>query len=77
MHTKLLPPIPPNSNPFDADHYNMGTKVGTNCTIMYGNHPDEKCNYLIIVNTETGERVRVALESVAHLKPSFAEALIS
>jgi len=46
-------------NPFRQDVYNMGSRIGTNVTVMHDTHPKNKCKYLIIVNTETGERIRV------------------
>ena len=58
MNTEALIPIEP-GNPFLSDLFNMGTQIGTNCTVMYGKHTNERCAYLIVVNTETGERIRV------------------
>ena len=46
-------------NPFCQDAYNMGTKIGTNVTIMYANFDNVPCKYLIIVDTQTGERKRI------------------
>ena len=77
MYTAELTNFPPNSNPFNHDLFHMGTKLGTNCTIMYPNHKDEECKYLIIINTVTGERLRVALESEKDLKPSIVEQIVS
>lgn len=57
-----LNPNPPNSNPFDYDSYNMGTQLGNNCIVMYGNHQNEICNYLVLVNTATGELIKVEFE---------------
>lgn len=48
-------------NPFLFDAYNMGIEIGNNVTIMMGNHKNEECKYVIIVNTDTGERIRVTL----------------
>ena len=56
---KKLSPFPPNSNPFCYDAYLMGTTIGSNVTVMMGCHESERCNYLIVVNTETGERLRI------------------
>jgi hypothetical protein len=48
-------------NPFLQDSYHMGTTLGKNVTVMYPNFPKENCEYLILVNTMTGERKRVVL----------------
>jgi len=49
----------PAGNPFLWDAYNMGITVGKNCTVMMGNHTNEVCTYLIVVNTDTGERILI------------------
>jgi len=46
-------------NPFCQDAFNMGEQIGTNVTVMFGNHDHEHCDYLIVVNTKTGERIRI------------------
>jgi hypothetical protein len=46
-------------NPFHQDIYNMGTRLGTNVVVMYDTHNDTKMDYLIIVDTKTGERKRI------------------
>lgn len=51
-------------NPFMQDHYNMGTRLGNNIMIMHGNHDNEICKYLIIVDLITGERKKVTFDSV-------------
>jgi hypothetical protein len=58
--------IPPNENPFIYDLYNMSTYIGTNVVIIHEKHtpickeyPAERQPYIIIVNTETGERVKI------------------
>lgn len=71
-----MPSFPANSNPFNHDQYHMGTKMGTNCVVMQENHANQECNYLIIVNTETGERIRVCLTEKGKTQ-SIAEKLIS
>ena len=58
----LLPNFPPNSNPFNHDAYHMGTTIGTNCTIMMSNHSDKECEYIIVNNTKTGERLKIDLK---------------
>ena len=61
MKTEKLTPIPPNSNPFHHDAYHMGTRIASNVCIMHATHPHEKANYVIIVNTLTGERTKVTV----------------
>ena len=51
--------IPAGENPFCHDHYNMGERLGHNVYVMFENFPKDRCPYLIVVNTETGERVRL------------------
>jgi hypothetical protein len=49
---KLVP-----GNPFVSDYYNMGTTLGANVTVMYDTFPKDRMTHLIVVNTETGERL--------------------
>lgn len=56
-----LPAFPAKSNPFNHDAYHMGTPIGNNCYIMHSCHTTEECEYLIIINTTTGERLKVLL----------------
>jgi hypothetical protein len=51
-------------NPFLSDFYNMGSCLGTNVMAMYSNHPNEVAKYIIIVNMETGERVKIKFSNV-------------
>jgi hypothetical protein len=46
-------------NPYRQDLYHMGSMVGSNIEVMYPCHSTERCKYLIIVNKETGERIRI------------------
>lgn len=64
-----MPPIPPNSNPFHHDLYNMGCEISGGWMAMYnqffGNsqfgdklpHPEPQ--YIILVNCRTGQRFRL------------------
>lgn len=63
-----MDPFPPNSNPFLHDEYHMGQKVGSNCYIMFENFEKDVCNYLIIVDTKTGERQRLVINDVETLQ---------
>ena len=38
--------------------------MGTNLTIMFSNHSTEFCPYIILVNTDTGERTMVVMDGV-------------
>lgn len=46
-------------NPFLSDPYNMGIKIGSNITIMFGKFENDIHEYIIIVNTLTGNRLRI------------------
>lgn len=46
-------------NPFRQDSYHMGTQLGTNAVAMFANFDKDNCEYLILVNTITGERLKV------------------
>lgn len=59
VKTRDMDPIPPNSNPFEHDPYNMGTKIGKDLMMMHGNHPHNAMSYFILVDTVSGERIRV------------------
>jgi len=37
----------------------MGVPLGSNLMAMMENHSDQECHYVILVNTVTGERMRV------------------
>jgi hypothetical protein len=52
-------------NPFCQDQIRMGTAIGRNVTIMFSNFPRQECEYLVIVDTRTGERMRVTFDKVA------------
>ena len=53
-------PFPPLSNPFEHDKFHMGTMIGTNVALLRKNHDKETCDYLYLVNVETGERIKVS-----------------
>jgi len=63
METTQLSSFPPGANPFTEDVYHMGVKLGTNIMIMMPNHVSEVCPYLIVVNIDTGERMKVEFTS--------------
>lgn len=47
-------------NPFHHDLYRMGTRIGSNCIVMFEHH--EHQNYIIVCNTVTGERLAIELD---------------
>lgn len=57
---EALEDFPP-GNPFEHDLYHMGSPLGTNALLMFGNHQDQVCNYFIICNPQTGQRFKVTL----------------
>jgi hypothetical protein len=58
MKVETMDSIAP-GNPFLSDAENMGTTIGTNCTVMYRNFPDKECHYLIVIDTTTGQRIKI------------------
>lgn len=52
----------PSGNPFHHDALRMGWTIGTNVTVMFEHFDSERQAYVVIVNTETGERIRVTFD---------------
>ena len=50
-------------NPFHQDLWNMGTRLGTNVTLMHSNFDNAECASFVIVNTRTGERFKIEMET--------------
>jgi hypothetical protein len=48
-----------NINPFHHDAYHMGMSFSKNVLIMMANHDTESAKYMILINTKTGERVKL------------------
>lgn len=46
-------------NPFNTDQYRMGTDLGNNVTAMFQNFAKDRADYVIVINTVTGERVKI------------------
>jgi len=63
MKIESLLSFPAGDNPFCYDAFHMGMTVGSNVIVMMPNHSREECPYLIIVNTVTGERIRVSFKN--------------
>lgn len=59
IQVSKMTPISP-GNPYASDAFHIGTTIGKNVTIMYSNFPDDICNYIIVVNTDTGKRVKIS-----------------
>lgn len=52
--------IPEDSNPYHYDLFNMGRTQGSNLTLMFANHEEEICRYLILVHKD-GRRWRIRI----------------
>lgn len=68
MHIEKMNDLPMQANgkrmnAFIDDFSNIGQHMGTNCIIMYPNNPHEKMKYLIVINTETGEKIKVIVDT--------------
>ena len=48
-------------NPFNHDLYHMGQQLGKDHYVMFPNHPTEDLKYFILVDTRTGNRVKVRI----------------
>ena len=59
----------PPGNPIHHDGFNMGTRMGSNLMLMYGNGSKEECKYLILVNPQNGKRLRIRFDRNWNLKP--------
>jgi hypothetical protein len=54
--------FPPKKNPFHYDEYHMGTSLGNNLMVMYSKHSNEQQPYIILVNIDTGKRIKILIE---------------
>lgn len=52
----------PAGNPFHHDLFRMGQEVGSNVMVMFEKHTHEEQPYIIVVNTKTGERLKLTFE---------------
>lgn len=77
IHTEQMPPIPANENPYKHDHYNMGIDIGKNITVMFEAHDDQQAKYLIIINKETGERMRLVFDLLSVDNPPIGERIMN
>ena len=62
MRISRLNSFPPNTNPYTHDLFNMGCSVGNNIEVMYAAATSERAKYLIVINKETGERIKLEFE---------------
>ena len=62
IKVEKLDRFPANENPFWHDAYRMGERVGHNVMLMIENFPEDRCKYVILVNMETGERIKVSFD---------------
>ena len=76
MKVELLSSFPPGENPFCHDHFNMGQTMGKNVTVMFGNHSSEEMGYLIVVNTRTGERIKITFEDAVDPHKDFQDLMV-
>jgi hypothetical protein len=56
LEAEPITPFPP-GNPFHHDAIRMGINIGSNVVAMFHQHTHERQDTVIIVNTETGERM--------------------
>lgn len=63
LKVESIPNFPENCNPYHYDSYHMGRDIGENLVMLHDNHASEPMRYFILVNTKTGERSKVTIES--------------
>lgn len=77
MYTTPMTPLPLNEmgevNPFHHDLYNMGTRIASNVIVMHSTHGAEEARSLYVVNTKTGDRMKVWLVPEKILAKNFGE----
>lgn len=59
-HLEPMAPTGP-GNPFNYDQYHMGQQLGKDHYIMFPSHPTEDLKYFILVDTRTGNRVKIRI----------------
>ena len=65
----MLMSLPVGENPFHHDLFNMGIALCTNLVVMHGKHFNEHQPWIHVVNTVTGERMRIELTN----EPGFGQ----
>ena len=62
---------PENCDPVQEDFGHIIVPMGSNISMLVENNIREKCRYIIVVNQETGERIRLNFEpDNIEVKPS-------
>jgi hypothetical protein len=59
-HLEPMAPQGP-GNPFNYDAYHMGQKMGKDHYIMFPNHNTEELRYMVLIDTRTGNKVKIVL----------------
>lgn len=59
IQIEQMSPFPVQEDPFIHHLFHIGPYIGSNVLIMHENFSSEYCDYLIIVNKETSERIKV------------------
>ena len=59
LQAEPMESIPPGENPFNRDLDNMGTWIAKNILVMYPTHPTQNGKFVIIVRTDTGDRMKI------------------
>jgi hypothetical protein len=63
MSVETLPKLPVAADgtchPFEHDMDNRGTKLGSNVLVMHRNFDNCFCSFLIVVDKNTGERIKI------------------
>jgi hypothetical protein len=62
FEVRELEAFPPNENPFWHDATSMGIYIGTNICVMHMNYENQKTHHLTIINTVTGERIKILFD---------------
>lgn len=62
-----LESIPPGSNPYLSDMFNMGTPMGKDILVMHKNHQNEDMEWMILVQRSTGKRLVINIKEFFEL----------
>jgi hypothetical protein len=47
---------------YKHDAFHMGRQIGKDLLMMFANHDDKECKYFILIDENTGKRVKVIIE---------------
>ena len=76
---EVMETLPEGVGAYQDDRYHMGRNLGTNAMMMYANYDDAKCNYIILINYETRQRIKIHFtdkSEAASNQASFIDMLI-